>query len=238
MAFYEGWLQISETEHQQLMEKLGEKELKSRMQRLIRLKKEEKRPLRMKSDAQALYAMGTRPVEAIKDIKILESVKENLKNTSERDYFLFMLGLNSGLRISDLIALKAGDVRGKKHIEVKNPQTGVSKQFPLNKAARKMIQDYTNEMLEEEFLFTSAKTDAPIRRDRAYKVLKAGAEEAGVENFGTHTLRKTFGYHFYQQYEDAELLQKLFNHSSRSVTLRYIGISQEEIEEEHDDFSL
>jgi len=51
-------------------------------------------------------------------------------------------------------------------------------------------------------------------------------------------LRKTFGYHFYQQTKDVALLQELFNHSSPSVTLRYIGINQDKIDQAYDNFSL
>lgn len=230
------WIQLDPEEYEQLAEHMGEAELRSRLLRLTKLKKENKRPQKMKSDTQALYAMAPRPVEAIKDKETLQRMKLMLKESSDRDYFLFVLGLNSGLRVSDLISLRAGDVRGRKHIELREKDK--LKHFPLNKATRILISDYTSSMTDDDYLFTSAKTGMPIRRDRAYKVLKQAAQAAGVENFGTHTLRKTFGYHFYQQYEDETVLQNLFNHSSRSVTLRYIGITQEEIEESHEDFSL
>nr|WP_231690017.1 tyrosine-type recombinase/integrase [Cytobacillus solani] len=55
---------------------------------------------------------------------------------------------------------------------------------------------------------------------------------------GTHTLRKTFGYHFYQKYKDVAVLQQIFNHSSPAVTMRYIGINQDIMDEAVDGFSL
>jgi len=59
-----------------------------------------------------------------------------------------------------------------------------------------------------------------------------------MDSIGTHTLRKTFGYHFYQKYKDIALLQELFNHSAPSVTLRYIGINQDMIDVAMKEFKL
>ena len=57
-------------------------------------------------------------------------------------------------------------------------------------------------------------------------------------NVGTHTMRKTFGYHHYQKFKDVAILQKIFNHSSPQVTLRYIGIEQDQIDESYTNFVL
>lgn len=63
---------------------------------------------------------------------------------------------------------------------------------------------------------------------------KVGLEE----RIGTHSMRKTFGYHHYQQFKDIALLQKIFNHSSQLITLRYIGIDQEQIDYTYNNFVL
>nr|WP_090841058.1 site-specific integrase [Alkalicoccus daliensis] len=182
--------------------------------------------------------MGARPVAPIKNKEKIEKMKKVLAASSQRNYFLFILGLNSGLRVSELLELRVKDVRGKRSVERLERKTGKVKYFPLNKETRENINNYISGMLDTDFLFTSRKTGKPLHRDRAYKILKEAAEEAGISEFGTHTLRKTFGYHFYLKHEDAAILQKLFNHSSVSVTLKYIGISQEEIEAGLEDFSL
>ena len=57
-------------------------------------------------------------------------------------------------------------------------------------------------------------------------------------NVGTHTMRKTFGYHHYKQFNDVALLQKIFNHSSPSITMRYVGIAQEELDYSYLNFEL
>lgn len=54
----------------------------------------------------------------------------------------------------------------------------------------------------------------------------AAAEYVGLDGIGTHTLRKTFGYHFYKQTKDVAMLQEIINHSDQRATLRYIGINQ------------
>ncbi|MCJ2173246.1 hypothetical protein C7M22_00288 [Bacillus velezensis] len=54
----------------------------------------------------------------------------------------------------------------------------------------------------------------------------AAAEYVVLDNIGTHTLRKTFGYHFYRQTKDVAMLQEIFNHSDQRTTLRYIGINR------------
>ena len=70
-----------------------------------------------------------------------------------------------------------------------------------------------------------------MQRFAAYYIVRSACKEAGLqEKVGTHTMRKTFGYHHYRKFKDVAILQKIFNHSSPEITLRYIGIEQDEIE--------
>lgn len=105
---------------------------------------------------------------------------------------------------------------------------------------RNEIDEYIKGMKHDEYLFPSITGDKtkPISRVMAYNILNEAAHQVGIEEIGTHTLRKTFGYHFYQQYKDVALLQELFNHSAPSVTLRYIGINQDIMDKAVDNFSL
>ena len=93
-------------------------------------------------------------------------------------------------------------------------------------------------MQDEDYLFPSRKGDKPITRVQAYRILNAVADKLGLEEIGTHTLRKTFGYHHYQQYKDVAVLQDIFNHSSPSITLRYIGITNDIVDSTIDGFYL
>ena len=78
----------------------------------------------------------------------------------------------------------------------------------------------------------SRKNKGFLLRQQAYKIINNVAKEVGIkEKIGTHTLRKTFGYHAYNKGYDIAIIQMLFNHSSPSVTLRYIGITQDNLDD-------
>ncbi|MGL5086016.1 MAG: tyrosine-type recombinase/integrase, partial [Clostridium sp.] len=108
--------------------------------------------------------------------------------------------------------------------------------FPISTSAKKAINEYLNTRNYEasEPLFLSQKNSngsKAIKRQRAYKVINDAAKAAGIkEKIGTHTLRKTFSYHAYKSGISIELIQKLFNHSAPSITLRYIGITQDTLD--------
>lgn len=157
---------------------------------------------------------------------------------SYRDWFMFMMGINSGLRISDFIELKVSDVKDKTHITIKERKTDKTKRFNINHALRTIIDDYITGMRDDDWLFPSQKGGRHITRVQAYRILTNAASRVGLDEIGTHTMRKTFEYHFYKKTKDVALLQEIFNHSSPSITLRYIGINQDVIDQALEDFSL
>lgn len=109
----------------------------------------------------------------------------------------------------------------------------------INRQLREDIDKYINNMGSNEYLFQSQKgKNKPISRVQAYRILNNAASKIGLDEIGTHTLRKTFGYWHYKQYKDVALLQELFNHSAPSVTLRYIGINQDAMDKTIRDFYL
>lgn len=177
-------------------------------------------------------------VQPIRDTEKIEQMKRVLLKRSYRDWFMFVLGINTGLRISDLLQLRVKDIRGKSHILLKEKKTGKLKRFRLNTDVQSVILDYTNGISLESYIIRSRRSNGPIKRVQAYKIIKDAAREVGIDEIGTHTLRKTFGYHFYQRTKDVALLQDIFNHSAPSITLRYIGINQDIIDRAIDDFSL
>lgn len=179
-------------------------------------------------------------VQPIRDIEKIEEIKTILKRQSYRNYFLFVLGINTGLRISDILKLKVSDVKGKTHIVIQEEKTDKPKRFKINTTLQSEIEDYIKGMKPNEFLFPSRTggKSKPISRVMAYNILNEAGHAVGLGELGTHTLRKTFGYHFYKKFKDVALLQDLFNHSAPSVTLKYIGINQDEQDKAIDDFSL
>ena len=178
-------------------------------------------------------------VEPIRDKEKIQEMKSILKRQNYRDYILFELGINSGLRISDLLQLKVKDVKTTNTIELKEKKTNKSKQFGINDKVRQKLNDYITGMEDNEYLFQSRKGDnKPISRTQAYRILRKAADKIGLDKVGTHTLRKTFGYHHYKQNKDVAILQKIFNHSSPSITKDYIGLTQEEINKSTREFYI
>jgi len=177
-----------------------------------------------------------RDLDKIKDMKkyLLLSGKNGLRNN-----LLFTLGINSGLRISDLLELKIIDVIDEKgkpadRIQLKETKTKKNKDFPLGKNVQKAVKEYVSSLENidlEQPLFKSRKGNKPISKVQAWEILNKAAEWIGIkENIGSHSLRKTFGYHAYINGADITRIQKLLNHSAPSITLAYIGITQDELD--------
>ena len=174
-------------------------------------------------------------VQPIREKSKIELMKNNLKTA--RDRFLFVLGINTALRISDLLKLKVEDVRGT-HLDIKETKTGKIKKHFINPTLQDEIERYTENMKEHDYLFPSRKGTKPISRIQAYRILNETAKSLGIDEIGTHTMRKTFGYHYYQKTKDIATLQQLLNHSAPSVTMRYIGLHQDAMDKALEDFSL
>lgn len=170
-------------------------------------------------------------VEPIRDPEIIEDMCAYLKETNERNLVMFELGIYGGLRISDILQLRVKDVRNKKRIKVKEKKTGKEKKIPINPELKRTLNEYTEGMKEHDYLIKSRKgINKPLGRTQAYRIIRELGDLFGVDDLGTHSMRKTFGYHYYKRTKDIALLQKIFNHSSPEVTLRYIGIDYESIE--------
>lgn len=178
-------------------------------------------------------------VQPIKDKQKIEDMKIVLRASNYRDYLLFVLGINTGLRISDLLQIRLEDIidakgKIKESIIIKEIKTGKTRQIIINSSLKKALKEYlaTNPDIKSDYyLFRSRKgVNSPISRIQAWHILNKAAQSVAIkENIGSHSLRKTFGFHAYNQGIDITLLQKIFNHSTPSVTLRYIGITQQEI---------
>ena len=184
-------------------------------------------------------------VEPIRDKKQLEDMKEELKKSGTRNYMLFITGINSALRISDLLKLNVDDVRNyvwdmRSHINLVEIKTKKNKSFPLANNLLYELDRYTKNMKPGEYLFASqVGENKPITETQAYRIIVAAAQNIKLDfPVGTHTMRKTFGYHHYQQFHDIAILQQIFNHSSPSITMRYLGLNQDEIDKSYYNFSL
>ena len=177
-------------------------------------------------------------VVAIRNKKDIKKIEKLLLTQNYRDFVIFSIGINSGLRISDILKLNVKDVKNKNFISIKEQKTGKLKRFPINKKLKNIFDFYTKNKLSEAPLFES-RFGNRLNRIAAYNIIKSTCNKINPDyHVGTHTLRKTFGYHYYKKYKDIVMLQKILNHSTPYVTLRYIGIVQEEIDNTYINFIL
>lgn len=180
-------------------------------------------------------------VEPIRDIDLLKDIAKYIHDRSDRNYIMFLLGVYSGLRISDILNLRVRDVKSKSEISLREKKTGKQKIFSINPYLKKEIAKYIDEHyldMDEYLIRRQGKTNKPVSRQMAWNVMQEAAKHFGLFNIGTHTLRKTFGYHFYMQTHDIVTLQKILNHSDPSITLIYIGIEQSKINEKMNKFKI
>lgn len=178
-------------------------------------------------------------VEPIRDATTVIDIGDYLKEeVGEKYYIMYMIGIYSGLRISDILRLKIRDIKNKDRIKIREKKTGKEKIFIVNKELEKAIKDYCKDKKDWEYVVPSARVkNKAVSREYAYRVMHEAGLEFGLDNLGTHTMRKTFGYHFYLQTKDIVILMRIFNHHDESKTLRYIGIEQATIDEAMSKFS-
>jgi len=171
-----------------------------------------------------------KPIKNRSDIEAMKTAME--AEGKDREKALFILGINSGLRVSDLLSLRWKDVTGDT-VKIKEQKTRKIKRFPLNTACVEALNSLEKGN-PDDYIFVSKSNRngaerKPWTRQYVWTVLNHFAAVVGIGEIGTHSLRKTFAYHVFAQTKNLTLVQKLLNHSSPATTLRYIGIEQEEL---------
>jgi integrase len=176
-------------------------------------------------------------VRPIRNLEEIEKMKWALKRfCGQRDYILFLIGINTGLRVGDMVQLKCKELKGKKTVVIKEGKTDKPRKLFLENIYDE-LQEYIK-TVNSHWLFPSRKGSKPITTTQVYRQFQKASEMAEIEHVGTHTMRKTFGYWYYKSTLDVVSLQKIFNHFSPAITLRYIGITDEEIENSLKNFKL
>ena len=194
----------------------------------------------------------TQPIRSQSD---RDAIAGHFWRNNLRDYALFIFGIYTGRRIVDLVKLNVRDVAfiDKKcrfciteRLQLLEKKTGKFIDLLVHPAARRALSKYLRARLKEspsmgallnEPLFRSQKarkTDGEhrITQQHAWRILSNAARACGLNyKIGTHSLRKTFGYQLYQIGTNIELIQRLLNHSSPAITLAYIGITQDDMDE-------
>ena len=171
-------------------------------------------------------------VEPIRDVYIIQDIIQFLENKNERDAVLFMTGIYTGLRMSDILNLRIKDVIGKNILRIKQQKTGEYVEIPINIDLKRKYKKYCLGKEPHEYLIQNQRVqhNQAIKRDRAYKILNEVAEEYNLLRIGTHTLRKTCGYHLYKNNNNnIGLVMKILGQKDPSSTLNYIGINDVDI---------
>ena len=160
-----------------------------------------------------------------------------------RNRGLFMLGVSVGGRISELLALRIGDVYQNSapvtslHFDKSIVKGGeVSRAVPVNADGREAIEmliEWHREVYQstrkDQPLFPSRKKRGgqlqPMKRKGAHIVLKDAFEAAGLNGkLATHSLRKSFAQRVYTQTGDIYMVQELLGHQNSQTTQRYLGV--------------
>lgn len=149
----------------------------------------------------------------------------------DRNYMVLHLGRNLAFRIEDLLQLKVNNFKNG-GVYTREFKTGKEQSFELHPSLRKDLEDYINRngLVDGEYLFKSRKgTNKPITRQRAWQIIKQLANQVKVSYVvGCHSLRKYFAREYYEQTGDLIGLKEMLNHSSETVTLRYICWEEED----------
>lgn len=175
-------------------------------------------------------------VEAIRELKDIKAIKRLLAD-SPRDLALFVTGINTKLRASDLVRITIGMVRNLSagdHFDIKEQKTGKVNSITINNAVVTAVQALLATMpnaTNDQPLFQSRKGGAALTPIYINKLVKGWCSSINlVGNYGSHTLRKTFGYHHRVTFgTDLPSLMTMFNHATQRQTLQYLGIQPEEI---------
>lgn len=181
------------------------------------------------------------PIKKPKDLENLKSFYKEIE-PNPRNYLLIILGLNTALRISDILKLQWNSVYNfdtnsyRNHIEITEQKTGKNSQIYINGQSIEALSEYKQHLKNKnsnfssrQFLFCHSNKNVPINRTQAFRIIKKAAEYFNIPGvICCHSLRKTFGYHAWKQGVQPALLVSIFNHSSYEITKRYLGIEQDD----------
>ncbi len=176
-------------------------------------------------------------VDPIKDKKDIAAIKKLLAN-HKRDLAIFTLGINTNLRASDLVRLRVGDVRHLKaeaSFTICEKKTNKERLVTINKTTHRVLDDYFKKRpatADDKPLFLSQRRPYKgLTVNYLHKLVKRWCSTINLTgNFGSHSLRKTFGYHHRKYFgTDLPTLMKAFNHATQQQTMDYLGIEDKEV---------
>lgn len=154
---------------------------------------------------------------------------------------IWKLGINVSLGISDLLSIRFSDLDvGNRHLQLKEQKTGKSREIRLNDTVIKIIEKRMKQFPNDEYLFqvhSNRASGKPVSRQMVARKFKEVGETLNIA-LSTHSMRKTRGRAMYQDGKPIEMICKVLNHSSPSVTMAYLGITRDEVMETYDEYEL
>lgn len=180
-------------------------------------------------------ALRVDPITSEKDIRAIK----RLLASRPRDLAIFCLGINTALRASDILKIKVGDVNGLRQGDIfrtREKKTGKYRDVTLNKTSHKAVMDYLatrDNPQDDDWLFTSRKGAGRLQVSSLNAMVKDWCSQINLKGkYGTHSLRKTFGYHQRVRFGmGTPVLMRIFNHKCESQTLNYLGVEDKELHE-------
>lgn len=175
--------------------------------------------------------------EPIRSIKTINNLLNYFKGQSLRNYMIAKVQLNTAFRISDIVTLKVSDFYhqngyARESLTITSEKkTEKIRIVAINQSLKTAIKDYiiSEGLSYDDYLFQSRKgTNRPISTTQVHRIFQNAGEVLHLDNFGTHSLRKTWGYFAYQKTKNIALIMKAYNHDSEEDTLKYIGIVQKD----------
>ena len=170
-------------------------------------------------------------VEPIRDKAIYYKIKSDLYKWNEKYYIMFLMGTLLALRVNEILKLRIGDVANKKTHTFRQSKTGKEITIAFSPELQKALKHYCTGKDPQEALIPARDNEyKPLSRCRAWEVLRDEGVLYGL-NLGTHSMRKTCAYHYYNKTKDLATIKVWLNHSAERDTLTYIGVTQERVKQ-------
>ena len=172
-------------------------------------------------------------VDPIKSLDLVKAVQRHLRPNLQQ-WAIFIVGTNTNLRAIDITAIRSDKVFALKPldiIKIREKKTGKFREVVLNKPCIDTIRQVLRERGNIDGHLFQNSIGGPTYTSYINKFIKRACLECGLEgNYGSHTMRKTWGYHQFRTYGvRIEDLMFCFNHSKPSQTMAYLGLSIEEV---------
>lgn len=187
---------------------------------------------------------NSRPLKSTRQVNEVASLLRNHTKDGLRNELLFTIGINNGIRTQDIVKLKVDQVLDCQSVRITESKTGKVQTLYFNNRVQRLLKEYLQERkrksITSDWLFPNYKDHRDhITTQAVYRMFKrVSAYNPKIDGLTAHTMRRTYGYLYYKKTHDIVTLMKMFNHSSQAITLRYIGVSKEEIEEARKKFEI